>query len=228
MAAEKARYFNAETFRFFNDLAAHNDREWFAKNKAHYEQVVQEPAVRFVADAAPKLRAISPHVVGVPKAFGGSLTRIYRDTRFSKDKRPYQDFIGIHFWHDRAKKAEPGLPGFYLHIDGKEAGAYSGVWHPEGPALKAIRDAMVARPADWKKATQAPVKLYGESLKRPPPGYDPEHPLIEDLKRKDFVGAVGLSKAQVTGSGFMDDFLEAAKRMDALNRFVAKAIKVPW
>lgn len=228
MGDEKGRYFTEETFRFFNDLAQHNDRDWFAKNKAQYEEVVQEPAVRFVADAAPKLRAIAPHVVGVPKAFGGSLTRIYRDTRFSKDKRPYQNFIGIHFWHDRSKKAEPGLPGFYFHIDAKEAGAYSGVWRPEGPALKAIRDSIVAHPADWKKATKAPVKLYGDSLKRPPPGYDADHPLIEDLKRKDFVGALEFTKAQVTGKEFLKHFVDAAKKIDLLNRFVAKAIKVPW
>ena len=187
MASKGAGYFSNDFFDFMADLKAHNDKAWFQANKARYEESVQDPAVRFIADAVPELRRISPHVTGVPKAFGGSLTRIYRDTRFSKDKSPYHTYIGIHFSHDQGAKNEPGLPGFYFHADAKEAGVFCGVWHPEGPALKAIRDAIVEQPNEWKKAKRGVTGMYGESLKRPPPGYDPGHPLIEDLKRKDFI-----------------------------------------
>jgi uncharacterized protein (TIGR02453 family) len=228
MASSNQAFFSDDFFDFLKDLKRHNDRAWFAKNKGRFEKSVQESALSFIAAAGPKLRSISRHIVAEPKAFGGSLSRIYRDTRFSKDKTPYHTHIGIHFFHDGAGDDEAHRPGFFLHLEPTENGAYSGVLRPEAGALKAIREAIVRKSAEWKKATKSPVELWGESLKRPPPGFDPEHPLVEDLKRKDFVGLISFTPRQVTGAKFMDDFLEACRRMDPLNRFLAKAMNVAW
>ena len=228
MAKGAPGYFTNDLFEFLTDLKEHNDRAWFAKNKTRYEAAVQTPALRFIGDAGLKLRSLSPHIVAEPKPFGGSLYRIYRDTRFSRDKSPYHTHVGIHFSHDAAGKEKVHLPGYFLHLDPEACVAYSGVWRPDGPALKAIRDAIVARPQDWKRATRTPVGLYGESLKRPPPGYDPGHPLIEDLKRKDFVGKVSFRPSKVAGPGFLGEFLGACRAMAPLNAFLAKALRVPW
>ena len=103
-------YFTPKTFRFLKDLADNNDREWFAENKARYEDVVKEPALRFIHDFAAALRKVSPHFHAGPR----SLFRIHRDTRFSKDKSPYKTAVGVHFRHERAKDAH--APGFYFHV----------------------------------------------------------------------------------------------------------------
>jgi len=220
--------FPEEALQFLAELRMHNDREWFAQNKARFEADVQAPAVAFIAQAGAKLRKLSPHVVADAKPFGGSLSRIYRDTRFSKDKSPYHTHLGIHFSHDAMGSNDAHLPGFFLHLEPGESAAYSGVWRPEPAALKAIRDAIVAKPAEWKKVTKKPVEPYGEALKRPPPGYDPSHPLIEDLKRKDFVGMISLTSKQLEGPNFTDAFVGACRAMDPLNSFLAKAMGVPW
>jgi uncharacterized protein (TIGR02453 family) len=224
----KGGYFSNEFFGFLSELERNNNREWFQANKARFEEDVQAPSVRFVAEAGAKLRAISLHLVADAKPFGGSISRIYRDTRFSKDKRPYHTHVGIHFSHEGMKGGSEHLPGYFVHLEPKESGVYSGVWRPEGASLAAIRGAIVKRSADWKKATRAPVSLWGESLKRPPPGVAPDHPMVEDLKRKDFIGAIEVTRQQVTGPKFMDDFVAACKKRAPLNAFLAKAMKVDW
>jgi len=223
----KGGYFSSEFFAFLSELERNNNREWFQANKARFDEQVMAPSVRFVAEAGSKLKAISPHITADPKPFGGSISRIYRDTRFAKDKRPYHTHIGIHFSHDQMGKDEH-LPGYFVHLEPRECGVYSGVWHPEGASLDGIRNAIMKKPADWKKATKAPVALWGESLKRPPAGIAADHPMVEDLKRKDFIGSVTMTRAQVTGPKFMDDFVAACKKMDPLNGFLATAMGVPW
>src|SRR3954470_21671845 len=94
--------FSPALFTFLRDLAANNDREWFAANKARYVAEVQEPALAFIEDVGMRLpEEISPHFVADPRTTGGSLFRIYRDTRFSKDKTPYKTHCGVQFRHAR-------------------------------------------------------------------------------------------------------------------------------
>jgi uncharacterized protein (TIGR02453 family) len=145
------------------------------------------PALDFIEAFAPRLEKISPHFRADPRPSGGSLFRIYRDTRFSKDKSPYKTNLGIHFRHDRAKDAH--APGYYLHIGPGEVFAGGGVGHPDTDAAKRIREAIVADPERWKRATRRGafakrLELGGDSLKRVPPWADADHPLAEDLKRK--------------------------------------------
>lgn len=223
-----SRYFTPDFFEFLGDLARNNDREWFVKNKARYEKAVQGPALRFIQDLGPQLQKISRHLVADPKPFGGSLMRIYRDVRFSKDKSPYRTTVGIHFPHAYGKKLGEHTPGLYLHLESGESFAGSGVWHPSPAILKRIRDSIVERPDDWKAVLRARPHLEGESLKRPPPGYDPNHPFIMDLLRKDFISLVPFRDSEVTGDDFPERFLEAGRSMDPLNRFLANAMELPW
>ena len=224
---ENASYFTKEFFGFFRDLQKNNNKEWFHANKARYEEVVQDPALRFIRDAGARLRKISPHLVGEAKPFGGSLSRIYRDIRFSPDKSPYKTHVGIHFWHAKAEGMEHS-PGLFLHLESAESAAYSGVWRPEPPTLKKIRDRIVEEPDAWKKVLRSKVRFEGESLQRPPPGYDPKHPMIQDLRRKDFVGMRSFRDDDVTSARFLDTFVEAGMAMDPLNAFLAKAMDLPW
>jgi uncharacterized protein (TIGR02453 family) len=214
-------FFQPDLFQFLRQLKRHNDREWFAKNKARYQQLVVDPAMQFISGFAPHLAKVSPHLVADARPTRGSLFRIYKDTRFSSDKTPYKTHIGIHFSHEVGKDAH--APLFYLHLEPDGCFAAAGVWHPDSRALTRIRTAIVAQPEQWKKATRR-VQLEGESLSRPPKGFSPEHPLIEDLKRKDFVSSVPLTEAQVCGTDLMKEFTAACRTMKPLVEFTAKAL----
>src|SRR5438552_14510193 len=124
--ADHSGYFTPGFFEFFRELEKNNRKEWFEANKPRYEEVVQEPAVRFVRDAAARLKKISPHLVGEAKAFGGSISRIYRDIRFSPDKSPYKTHMGIHFWHDQATTPEHMAPGYFLHLESERVASTPG------------------------------------------------------------------------------------------------------
>ena len=180
-------HFTRRTFSFLKDLAANNDREWFKANKARYEKDVRDPALRFVVDFGPHLKKISPHFKADPRANGGSLFRIYRDTRFAKDKSPFKTHTGIQFRHDRGKDAH--APGFYLHIEPGGCFLGMGIWHPDGKTLRGIREGLVEDPKGWKKAVggkrfRETFRLAGDSLVRPPKGFDPEHPDVRNHRNR--------------------------------------------
>src|SRR5919201_3830426 len=142
--------FTTELFRFLEDLRRHNDRAWFAENKERYLDVVQEPALEFVRSFGPYLRKISPHFVADDRPVGGSLFRIYRDVRFSRDKSPYKTHVGLDFRHRSARDVH--APSFYLHLSPDETFAAVGVWHPHMQTLNQLRTAIVEKPAKWKRA----------------------------------------------------------------------------
>ena len=224
-------YFTPSTFRFLTDLAANNNRAWFQANKSRYEAEVRDPALRFIGDFAPRLRKLSFHFRADPRPTGGSLFRIYRDTRFSRDKSPYKTYTGIQFRHAQGKDAH--CPGFYLHLQPGEIFLGVGIWHPDGETLKRIRDAVVADPAAWKRASRGATftrafTLAGDALKRPPRGYDAEHPLIEDLKRKDFIGVRKLTQKTVTGKTFPGDLAKMLREGSPLVKFLCRAVDVPY
>ena len=180
--------FQLDVLRFLHDLSLHNNRNWFLENKARYEYSVRTPALRFIEAMEKPLEKISPHFKAVPKKVGGSLMRIYRDTRFAKDKAPYKTNIGIHFRHERGKDVH--APGIYLHIDTDQVFLGIGVWRPEGKALAKIRKAIANDSKRWLKikATAGFKKSFecqGDRLKRKPRDYPADHPMIEELKWKD-------------------------------------------
>jgi uncharacterized protein (TIGR02453 family) len=224
--------FGPELFKFLTDLRANNDRDWFAANKGRYEEHLLEPALEFVADFAPRLEKISPHFRADPRPSGGSLFRIYRDTRFSKDKSPYKTNVGIHFRHERAKDAH--APGYYLHIGPDEVFAGGGIWHPDTAAATKIREAIVDDPERWKRAVRGGafakqgLKLGGDSLKRVPSWADAEHPFADDLRRKDFFASTRLSGKDVVAPGFVDEYARICRSAAPLMQFLCDALDVQY
>ncbi len=226
-------YFEPSLFEFLTALRLNNHREWFQAHKAHYEAVVRDPMRRFITDFGPHLRTLSDRFVADPRANGGSMFRIYRDVRFSKDKSPYKTNVGVQFRHQASRDAH--APGFYLHLEPDLVFAGAGVWHPGSEALARIRDAIVEYPQQWRRVTSSQalravgsLGLGGDSLKRPPQGYDPAHPLIDDLKRKDFVLRAPFTEAQVCAPDFLEAFTRTCQAFAPLTRFLTTALELPW
>jgi uncharacterized protein (TIGR02453 family) len=224
-------YFTPELFRFLDDLKRHNERPWFAANKRRYETAVRDPALRFVSDIGPRLAKISPQLVADARPVGGSFMRIHRDIRFSKDKSPYKTAISFYFRHHAGR--DGAAPGLYLHLEPGQSFAGGGVWQPEPAAVQKIREAIAAEAKSWTRIINAPkfrdsVTFHGEPLKRPPAGFDPAHPCIEDIKRKDFAAGVKLTDAEVTGGNVMDAVLDRYRIMVPMLRFLAEALEVPF
>jgi len=221
-----------ELFRFLAELARNNRREWFERNKARYESDVKGPALRFIGDFAAPLAGISPRFRAIPSATRGSLFRIHRDVRFSKDKSPYKTHAGLHFAHE--VRADVHAPGFYLHLEPGKSFVGMGIWHPDGPTLKSVREAIAADPAGWRRAnagagvTKAGLKLSGDALKTAPRGFDPEHPQIEDIKRKDFVLIAELRDAQVLASDFPKRFAATCAAGGPFVRWLCRAVGVTF
>lgn len=223
--------FSKATLDFLDELAANNERAWFEANKPRYEALVREPALAFIETMAPKLAKFAPHFRAEPRKMGGSLMRVFRDTRFSRDKTPYKTNIGIQFRHELGKDVH--APGFYLHIatDGCFLGA--GCWHPEADALGRIRDRVAADPKRWFKVRDdrkllAHWELAGESLSRPPRGYAADHPAVDDLKRKDFVALAPLSFAEATRPGLVKIVSARFAAAAPLMRFLCDALEVAY
>ncbi len=223
--------FTAATFAFLDDLRAHNDRVWFEANKARYEAEVREPALEFIAAMAPLLAEFAPEFRAEPRKMGGSLMRVFRDTRFSRDKTPYKTNVGIQFRHGLGKDVH--APGFYVHVAGDGCFLGAGCWHPEPDALGRIRDLVAAEPKRWfaardDKKFAAGWELTGDALSRPPRGHAADHPAIEDLKRKDFIALAPLSYEDVIAR---DLHKRAAKRFATavpLMKFLCAAVGVPY
>lgn len=225
------RYFTPKLFAFLRDLAANNDRDWFEQHRDDYESHVREPALDFIADMAEPLGRISPHFVADTRKVGGSLFRIQRDTRFTADKTPYKTNTGVHFRHRMASDVH--APGFYLHLEPGGCFMGAGIWHPDAATAHAIRTAIAEESARWQKITRSPAfaatfSLAGEELKRPPRGFDPEHPLIDDLRKKDFSVYVRLTQAQITSSDFGGLFVAHCRRSAPFVEFLCEATEVPF
>lgn len=191
-------YFSPATFRFLRALARHNNRVWFKAHQADYETHVREPFLQLIADLAAPVAAISTHYRADPRRVGGSLFRVQRDTRFSHNKEPYKPWAGARIFHERRR--EIAAPSFYLHIAPGECFIGAGLWHPESHTLKNIRAFIADNPAAWKRTTHARTfrshyALHGESLVRAPQGFAPDHPLIDDLKRKSYAAGAPFDDA---------------------------------
>ena len=225
------RYFTEDSLKFLAQLAQHNNRDWFAEHKTDYEVTVRSPALQFITDIADDLAAISPHFLAQAKKMGGSLMRIYRDVRFGKDKRPYKTNIGIQFRHELGKDVH--APGFYVHIEPGACFVGVGIWRPDATALGKIRDVIAEQPAKWQDAIRGRsfkehFELSGESLTRPPRGYAKDHPLLEDLKRKDFIAITPLEDEQVVTPHFRELVLERFRAADDYMLFLCKALVLKY
>lgn len=225
----ETRHFTPRLFSFLRDLAAHNDRQWFRANRERFERDVREPARAFIRDVASDLGELAPHLIVDDSKSGGSLMRINTDLRFNPDGPPYKSYVGIHFRHEEFR--ERSAPSIFLRLEPRHSAIGIGLWRPDGATAGAVRDAITERPDDWSAIVEDPdfsstFDLVGDSLKRPPRGIEPDHPLVATLRRKDFAVAVGLSQARVTAPGFRQDFVATCRRAQPFLEFLAGAADV--
>ena len=218
-------HFQPELFTFLAELKENNSREWFQANKDRYRRDVQEPMLGFISAFADPLHAISSNFIADPRPSGGSMFRIYRDVRFSRNKSPYKTHAAAQFRHRGGRDVH--APGFYLHLEPGSVFMGAGLWHPAGPTLNAIRSAIVDNPARWREVSEE-LELGGESLKRGPRGIDPDHPLIDDLKRKDFVCFTNSGQAAACKRGFLDSFTATCRAASPFVRFLTEAVDLEF
>jgi uncharacterized protein (TIGR02453 family) len=231
VAAARYASFKPETIAFLRELKANNNRDWFNENKPRYEELVLDVALNFIQSMHDPLLKIAPHFTAIPKRMGGSLMRVYRDTRFSKNKTPYKTNIGIQFRHEQARDVH--APGFYVHIDPDSVFLGAGMWRPAPQALLGIRERITYKQAEWLRVcAEAKFKkqfsLGGEKLTRPPRGFDKDHPLIEDIKRKDFIAVKNLTLEDALQPKFQQKVETAFKAATPYMRFLCKAVGVPY
>jgi uncharacterized protein (TIGR02453 family) len=220
------RHFTPEFFAFLRDLDQNNNRDWFAANRARFIANVESPMLAFINDFAPMLRSISPAYIVDRRRIGGSMYRIYRDTRFSEDKRPFRTWVAARFEHEARRKVE-SVPGFYLRLGIDRCIAGGGIYHVERPGLTRIRQRIVDMPGEWRRA-KAGLDIQGEQLKRGPAGFPTAHEHLEDLKRKQFYILTQLSEDDVVSVGFIDRFAQICSRAVPLMEFHTKALGLRW
>ena len=224
-------HFTPALFEFLAELSGNNNREWFQDNKARYERDVRDALVNFVLDFGEILPDISPHMVADPRLSGGSVFRIYRDVRFSKDKSPYKTNAGVHFRHEVGRKVHG--PGLYLHLQPGNIFAGAGLWRPDSATIGKIRSAIVEHPDRWRAIVddaqfKSLYNLEAESLKRAPRGIDPDHPLIDHLKFKSFVATASFTQEEACSPDFIQTYAAACRTASPFAHFLTTAIGLNW
>jgi len=223
--------FPKDFFKFFNELKKNNTRDWFTANKPRYYESVVQPMGEYIVSIAPHLERIAPFYKADPKPHNGSMFRIYRDTRFSKDKTPYKTHAACHFRHKAGRDAH--APGFYLHIETDRISIGGGIWRPPAKQLGLIREFIADNPSAWEKLARSSVLkkmggVQGDSLKRPPRGYDPDARHIEDLKRKSFY-LMSVADAELAlGPELVTESARVFRTAAKLNHFITDALELPF
>lgn len=223
--------FPGDFFKFFSDLKDNNRRDWFTANKARYLESVVRPMGDYISAVAPFLARISPHYRADPRPHNGSMFRIYRDTRFSKDKTPYKTHAACHFRHVAGRDAH--APGFYMHIENTGIAMGGGIWRPPSKQLGLIREFIADNPAAWEKlkksaAIRSMGGIQGDSLKRPPRGYAADARHLADLKRKSFYLMTEADAALALGPELVAESVKVFRRAASLNHFINDALGLPF
>ncbi len=216
---------------FFHELKANNNRAWFEDNKPRYQENVVRPMLSFIEAMKEPLGDISPHYLAIPKAHGGSLFRIYRDTRFSKDKTPYKTHAAAQFRHRLGRDVH--APGFYFHVGPDGVAIGGGIWRPPSPALRKLREFIVDNPGAWRRIRDARAVadrggLQGDQLKRAPRGFDPEHVHIDDLRRKSFYLMEHAPAKAIYAPNFFERVVDTYRATAPLNHYVCDALELPF
>src|SRR5579863_2309797 len=229
-AAEAAAHFQPEALKFLRGLEKHNDRVWFNERKAVYEAELKEPMLAIIRKVTDAMMDFAPnHVRPAEK----SLFRIYRDTRFSSDKRPYKTHVAAWWSHQGFDKTSGA--GYYFHISAKEVIVAAGAYMPEKEQLAAIRNWLLDNHAELRKLLNRPAicktftEFEGNALTRPPKGFPSDHPALDLIQCRQW----GLSATLPAEAALKPDiaavvtrhFKLAAPIVDALNGPIAAALK---
>jgi len=219
--------FAPAALEFLHKLSQNNNREWFQANKAAYERDLLEPALDFIQAMEQPLARLSPRLLCVPKRMGGSLLRIYRDTRFARDKRPYKTNLGVHFRHDAFRDIHG--PGYYFHIGLDECFIGCGIWHPETEVANRIRQHICDQPRAWSRARAVAAEgtgfqFFGTALRRVPRGFPADHGHADDLRRKDFIVTRTFDAGLLHEPGLVDFVAESYAAAAPLMRFLCASL----
>jgi len=223
--------FDPSLLRFLKQLAKNNNRAWFRENKTRYEKEVLEPSLAFIRAFRPRLKKISEYFTAIDRRSGGSLMRVYRDTRFHGTGEPYKTNVGIQFRHEMGRDIH--APGFYVHLEPGTCFLAAGLWRPESAIRRQVREAIVENPTRWRRARndkkfQASFFLDGDSLKKCPLGFPADHPCIEDLRRTDFIAVANLDDSATLQKAFIDDVAQAFTATKPFMRFLCDAMNIPF
>ncbi len=223
--------FPAGTLEFLEELSLRNERTWFEANRDRYERDVREPARAFIRAMKPRLQALSPHFVADDRKVGGSLMRVHRDTRFSKDKTPYKTNVGIQFRHDAGKDVH--APGLYVHLAPEGCFLGAGLWGPEPAVLQRLREQVADKGERFAAILGEPAfaetfRQGGDKLKRVPRGFDATHPLAEELKRTSFIAVCDLDPVVFGSPAVVDELAGRFERTRDYLSFLCAAISLPF
>jgi len=217
--------FPATGVEFLKQLKKNNNRDWFAKHKSEYEEFVKFPMQCLVASLKTPMKKIVSEIDVNPKR---NMFRIYRDTRFSKNKTPYKTHIAAVFhlkghWQQSA--------GYYVHIEPGNIYVGGGIYMPDSNQLKSIRHAIAEQPKEFSSIVESKpfkkrfVTLEGDKLQRAPLGYPTDHPMIEWLKHKSFYTGVEWKESECYSPKFIDKIVNVYKELLPLIRFLNEALK---
>jgi uncharacterized protein (TIGR02453 family) len=211
-----------EGLTFLRNLARHNDREWFTPRKAVFEAELKEPMLAIIRKVNEATASFAPAYVRPAEK---CLFRIYRDTRFSADKKPYKTHVAA-WWMLEGLKKTSGA-GFYFHVGAKETVIAAGAWMPEKEQLAAIRHWLLDHHAEFRKLLQKPAvkkafsEFEGNALTRPPKGFPCEHPAMDLIRCRQWGLSTTLPASTALEAGFAATlaryFKLAAPLVDALN-----------
>jgi len=231
MSAKPFTAFSEELFTFLDELQANNHRDWFEANKDRYEAHVREPARAFIRAMAPRITRVTDSLIADDRKAGGSLMRIFRDTRFANDKTPYKTNVGIQFRHRGGKDVH--APGLYVHLATDEIFVGVGVWRPPTEAIRAIRAHIDAEQDRWTEIVTDSrftdlLTRGGESLSRAPKGYAKDHPLLAEINRKDHLAMRTLTRADALSDDLPDQVEDVLMASHDYAKFICDAIGVSF
>ena len=232
VSASTFRGFDPAAIEFMADLAANNDRAWFQPRKAEYERLIRDPFEALVAELADRLETRGIPLHADPKR---SIFRIYRDTRFSRDKSPYKTHLGASFpWMEPGERGYEVVDGSahgnggYFNFQPGEMYVGGGMWMPDKGRLEAFRRAIVEDPDRVRAALEEPgfVAAFGsvtahETYKRLPPDVPADHPMADLMRYKDVVFGRRLADDEVTSPRLPDTLADAFAAGMPVLRFLA-------
>lgn len=224
--------FPKDFLAFFRELPKNNNREWFAENKERYTRSILEPSLSFISAMDLPLGRFADCFEAKARTQGGSMFRIYNDMRFGHDPKPYKEHAAFQFRHSAGKDAH--APGFYVHIEPKQVFFGGGLWRPPGPQLRQIREAIADDPERWVEVTRNAGfrkrfgQVRGDALKRPPQGFDPDHPFVEELKRISFFAMQEVKSEDILSKRFVTDVSKAFEALSPFMRFLTEAVGLPF
>lgn len=219
-------YLHPEALTFLRNLARHNDRAWFQPRKEQFEAELKEPMLAIVRKVTEAMLDFAPQFVRPAEK---CLFRIYRDTRFSNDKRPYKTHVAAWWSHQGLEKTSGA--GYYFHVSPKEVIVAAGAYMPEKDQLAQIRHWLLEHHAEFRKLLQSPKmrkhfdEFEGNALTRPPKGFPSDHPGMDLIRCKQWGIAATLPAATALKKDFAATLIKyfriAAPVVDALNTPIA-------